>query len=111
MKFKVSRTSTYDGQPCDEAYQSYIEYWHIRSCTESEFNERFSAREGMWMAKGKNHHITKEGYISRQEEDRRVWCVDLNGLDDVLAFAEKYGSIIIGTGVIPEVEIYDDYRE
>lgn len=45
----------------------------------------------------------------------KCWYVDINSLQELLDFAEKYGDIIIGTsyeyGKTPMIEIYDDYRE
>jgi hypothetical protein len=69
MKFVISRTSSLlsEGKPCTEANKMAFEKWHTRTCTEEEFNLRFSAREGLWKDKGKNHTVTKDGYISRQE--------------------------------------------
>jgi len=36
------------------------------------------------------------------------WCVEIKGLDDLIAFVRKYGKIVLRDNAI---EIYDDYRE
>jgi hypothetical protein len=88
-------------------------------CTEEEFNLRFSAREGLWKDKGKNHTVTKDGYISRQEAGVEEWGVELDTLEALCDFVNKYNPIVIQssysankkTGMPLEIEIYDDYRE
>lgn len=116
MIYIIKRTSTYDEtQPCEEAIQRTFEYWHTRTCSEDEFNEKFSQREGAWRSKGKNHTITDQGYITRQENDVMKWSIEINTLDELHSFISKYGQIIIDnsdwSAKAPCIEIYDDYRE
>ena len=114
MKFKVRRTSEWgDKKPCKEAKRITLENWHTRTCTELEFNDRFSHQEGLWQDRGKNHQITKEGYITRQMEDIKAWGVEFSSLSDLVAFAKEYGELVISvsSGDMVELEIYDDYRE
>lgn len=48
-------------------------------------------------------------------EKRTRWCVEINNLDELLAFNKKYGDLILSRTEsepsYPEIEIYDDYRE
>jgi hypothetical protein len=115
MEFIVTRTSEYDLKPCTIAFKSRKEYWHTRTCTEEEFNKRFSECEGLWRSKGKNHTITKDGYITRQEESMECWKVKISSLKELKKFVNQYGTIIIGIDSHNEklytIEIYDDYRE
>lgn len=115
MIFTVSRTSMWnEDKPCEEAEKRNFEYWHTRTCTEEKFNEKFSLREGLWRSKGKNHKITKEGYITRQEENRDAWSIEINSLEELMKFYNKYGAIIISEDLFCKsscLEIYDDYRE
>ena len=115
MIYRISRTSSYGKKPCKEAVKRTFEYWHTRTCTEKEFNEKFSSREGLWKSKGKNHTVTKEGYITRQEENRKEWSIEIKTLKDLQKLIDKYGSLVIGEhdfGIkSPTIEIYDDYRE
>jgi hypothetical protein len=44
---------------------------------------------------------------------RTGWFVDIDSLDDLVAFQERHGRLILqqeGRNP-PEIEIYDDYRE
>lgn len=117
MKFIVRRTSVWgDDKPCEEVVRMKVPYWQTRTCSEEEFDRRFSAREGLWRSKGKNHQITEEGYITRQEEDREVWGVNIKTLKELMDFIDKHGSIVIedessSDCSLKNIEIYDDYRE
>ena len=43
------------------------------------------------------------------------WILEINSLDDLIKFIEKYKRIVIEDEAynidLPEIEIYDDYRE
>jgi hypothetical protein len=116
MIYVITKTSAYgDEKPCEEAKKRIFERWHTRTCSEDEFNEKFSDREGLWRSKGKNHTITKDGYITRQEDDEEAWSIEINTLDDLQKLIDKYGSLIIFDQHhalnVPYIEIYDSYRE
>lgn len=110
MKYIISRTSSYDKKPCKEAFKYPHEIWHTRTCTEVEFNEKFADREGLWRSKGKNHKVTKEGYITRQEKDKEMWTIEINSLEELHNLSEKYG-LLTYNSPSSAIEIYDDYRE
>lgn len=47
---------------------------------------------------------------------KNIWVIDINSLDELLAFSNKYGDIIVGKchricDDLPCIEIYDTYRE
>lgn len=48
-------------------------------------------------------------------EDGPDWTIEINSLEELIAFRKKYGEIILTASVLPEIdneiEIYDDYRE
>ena len=118
MKFIVKRTSLWDDrQPIKEAKKVLIPFWHTRTCSEEYFNKNFSKSEGLWRSKGKNHKELGKNEITRQEEDRYAWMVEVNSLEELLKITEKYGEIIISNynngdeNKLFELEIYDDYRE
>lgn len=115
MNFILRRTSEWYGQPCKEAIMIKFQSWHTRTCTEKEYNERFSGKEGgLWRSKGKNHAITKEGYITRQEEDIEKWGIEIKTLEELLDFVNKYGKIVVAFDNNYQnlkIEIYDNYRE
>lgn len=82
MKFRIKRTSNWDGEekPCENAY-------------------------------GGEH-------LGGRADDVRVWYIDINTLDELIALRnEVENELIIDTtwekelNGIPEIEIYDDYRE
>lgn len=110
MKFKVSRTSTYnDEKPCKEAKRKlYTKIETRKKINVGEKNE--------WIENGINHHINENGYEQREFPDECVgWFIDINTLEELLAFRNKYGDVIITRAWdnknIYELEIYDDYRE
>lgn len=109
MIYTVSRTSLWNNEkPCEEAIERPFENWDIRKWSEERYDCEFGERQGVWKSEGKNHKITEEGYIARQFDDEISWSVEINSLEELRAFTEKYGRVIIeGSGI----EIYDDYRE
>ena len=116
MKYIIKRTSVWNEEkPCDEAFKHPHEKWHTRTCTEEEFNKRFSSMEGLWRDKGTNHSITEKGWITRQEPDTMEWTIEINSLEELNAFADKYGQLVVSpeaySSKSPEIEIYDYYRE
>lgn len=118
MKFIVKRTSLWsDEQPIKEAKKVLVPYWHTRLCSEEYFNKNYSKNEGYWRSKGKNHKELGKNKITRQEEDREKWEVEINSLEELLKFSDKYGEVIISQESETDdlkynsLEIYDDYRE
>jgi len=118
MKFLIKRTSDYsDKKPIKEAKKISVPYWHTRTCTEEYFDKSFSIREGTWRSKGKNHKKVNENCITRQEDNRDMWSVEINSLEELLKFEHKYGRLILeeydnsDEEKFYELEIYDDYRE
>jgi len=116
MKFHIKRTSSWgDKKPVPNAVMGDALHVHCRTCSEQEFNEKFSNREGMWRSKGKNHRVNSDGHIER-DEDASGWFIEINSLDGLLALSAKEGELVVcseGHDVKdhPTIEIYDDYRE
>ena len=118
MKFTVSRASEWNDNnaPCEEAKRDSIVRVETRTlCSPEEFDEKFARREGKWLSVGTNHRINKDGYITRDNGMVEVWTVEINTLEELMEFYDKYGSIIIHTFFwsddVHMLEIYDDYRE
>ena len=48
-------------------------------------------------------------------EDGPDWTIEINSLEELIAFRKKYGELVLTASVLPEIdneiEIYDDYRE
>ena len=111
MKYVVKKTSEWcDAKPCDEAYEDDCFRVDSRNCSEAAFDLKDLGRGKLWIEKGVNHRKTEFG-IARDFADK-TWFVDV---DDLMAFSEKYGEIIVdctsGYRDYPYLEIYDDYRE
>ena len=102
-----------DECPCEEAFTQAIPDWRIRTCTEEEYNAKWAEREGgPWASIGTNHHITKKGWIKRQEGFLSAWAVEINTIEELKEFSEKYGKLVFSCEEgIQAIEIYDDYRE
>lgn len=120
MKFVVSRTSSSydnDNPPCDDSFKEKYTRLEIRTLSNFEaFDAKFGDREGRWLSKGNNHCISKEGYIQREiPEGSEDWFIDIHNLDELMAFNERYGDIILTKAYsnreVSRLEIYDDYRE
>lgn len=117
MKFVVSRTSIWgDEQPCDEARRDKIVRVDVRTFSSpEEFDSSLARIEGKWYSVGSNHRIDKDGCIARDFEMIDVWTIDINSLNELLVFCDKYGDVIIQDCMwndqYKEIEIYDDYKE
>ena len=120
MKFVVSKTSTgidLFNAPCEEAKLDNIikvDKYYFR--TPEEYNKRNGfGNYKKWHEQGENHRTDKDGYIIRDNGLITVWTIELNTLDELIAFYNKYGEIIIQKCWLNEsymqIEIYDDYRE
>ena len=115
MEFIITRTSMLYAKPCDNAYEAKHPDYHIRTCTEEQFNERFSSREGLWRSKGKDHCITEEGFIERREKDKKCWTIKIESMEELESLSKNYGPLVVDMNTYkdesPTIEIYDDYRE
>lgn len=115
MKFRITRTSSDyfdEARPCKKAVKGTYLHTHTRTCTEEEFNRKFSDREGLWRSKGINHRVDSRGYIQREDE-REGFLIEINSLEELLELiAEVDCPVVISKDdPMPEIEIYDDYRE
>jgi hypothetical protein len=121
-RFEITRTSHYgDEPPCEEAVPAHFPHWQIRTLPSPEaFDAKFGLSEGPWLSKGTDHRTVTLGddreAIARRWPNRPGWAVDLDSLDDLVAFCVKHGEVVVSTGYAelgetPKIEIYDDYRE
>lgn len=113
QRFIVTRTSIYGNKrPCKEAKRA--PYTRIDERT---FNDpaKIDWVGGLeeWYGNGTNHRVTN-GHIQRDFEDS-AWFVEFESLDDLMAFVNRYGAVVIGEWYsnhdIRYIEIYDGYRE
>lgn len=124
MNFLVERTSERcdedNPKPCDDERLVFEEYdeIEIRTCTEEIFNKKFSEQEGLWRSKGINHNTYKNGeYIQRTFPNaKKGWFIELNSLEELMEFINKYANDVVITKSmfnheIKCIEIYDTWRE
>lgn len=114
MKFHISRTS--DGidemQPHEKAYKD--KYIHIDSRYTDDSNKlNHKEDRDNWYNKGNNHRV-ENGHIKRDFQEES-WFIDIDSLKELIDFLNEVGSIVVTKFIwnedIPEIEIYDDYRE
>ena len=113
MEYLVTRTSFWnDEKPAKGCYKKEYITHDVRTLDSFEkyaekFKEKFKNR-------GFDHCINDRGYIQRSFNSEG-WFIELSTFDELNAFIEKYGDVIIGkhhaNKNILEIEIYDSYRE
>lgn len=120
MEFMVSRTSLCgsDEKPCEEAVKKpYIE---IEERTVDDpvkigiYGGDAKKANSDWYGYGSNHRV-EDGHIKR-DFPAEGWFITINSLEELMAFQEKYGNLVLqksynNPSSIPEIEIYDSYRE
>ena len=116
MKFRVERTSVWDDetQPCLEAVSEMIPRWDRRTFKSPEEHDAKLPHNEPWLSNGTEHRLVygpRGGVIGieRRTGDVMVWFVTLDSLDDLIAFSDKYGALVVSAE--PSIEIYDGYRE
>jgi len=114
-KFIVRRTSERDNEkPCENAQKEFLTWLDRRSAkTLSEARKEFWFKE--WYDGGTNHRVEDDHIVCDVKKKRSVWTIQINTIEELLAFITKYGEVIIfpsGYKEIPFfIEIYDTYRE
>lgn len=119
MKYIVSRTSQWDDEikPCEESFKSSYIRIDERNTDDPVKIGRYKGNKELankdWYGEGKNHRV-ENGHIKRDYNDE-TWFVEINDLQQLNEFIDKYGDIVIQKSYnnpeIFEIEIYDDYRE
>lgn len=110
MLFEVSRTSLRLGDektsPCDGCFEDKVVYVDHR--------QKIIDKDE-WFSKGSNHRQNPDGTFDRDMREYTSFFIEINTLEDLWDFQEKYGELIIGKSIMdrktPYIEIYDDYRE
>jgi len=95
MKFEIRKSSNWHEKPCDEAMEetrpnldvrrvdSPYRIWH----TEEEVQKE-------WYQHGTNHR-SENGRILRNLPDTMYWTIEFQSLEELMAFQETYGEILI----------------
>jgi hypothetical protein len=115
MKFLISRTSVWEGQPCEEA--TLEPYTRVDERTVDDPAKlpigNPNQQTDWWFSEGKNHRV-ENGHIKRDFDDQ-TWFVEINSLEELTEFSKKYGALVFQqpwrNSEFPSLEIYDDYRE
>ena len=106
-----TRTSVFDGKPCDEAEE--VSFVRVdRRTVPGPMKNRYIGEK--WYEDGRNHRV-ENGKIARDFDGKR-WVVQIPDGAALQEFCLKYDEIILSInndGLEPcfEVEIYDTYRE
>ena len=77
----------------DKIIKRDFDYFETRTCSEEEFNERHSENEGVWLSKGIDHTILKNGWIRRTYPNQRLWSIDINDNHDIIELISEFGKI------------------
>lgn len=108
MLFQVQRASVWDDNvsPCDESVKGEI--------TRVDHRWRIADKDE-WYSMGSNHRENSDGTFDRDMEECTCFFVEINTLEELWSFQEKYGELIIGKSITdrqtPRITIYDDYIE
>ncbi len=115
MRFSISRTSIFfdDDPPCEDAVRFPCVRVDERTTDDP---SKIKAHEGdtdWWTNEGRNHRI-EDGHIKR-DFDGADWYVEIENLEALIAFGEKYGALVLRPSFNNNgdlcIEIYDSYRE
>lgn len=111
MRFWVTRTSFWgNGIPAEGLTQGKRPRWDVRTFkTFEEYEKRLGEP---FTAKGTDHEVLPGRGIRRRMPDADAWFVDIDSLEQLMAFGEKHGDLVLmAENGVQEIEIYDGYRE
>lgn len=101
--------------PCEGAVEVEIPHWDERVWTEAEHDEK--CREP-WRSNGTNHQVLPNGRILRQIGTEWAWTLEVQSLEELLSLQRTLAEPLIikaasypEQGSLPDIEIYDEYRE
>jgi len=115
MQYIVERASDYNNKPCEECKQITITYTDERISDDPAKIPYYKDNPNKWYEeKDFFNHRVENGHLKR---DRllQVWAVEINTLEQLHNFIDKYGRIVIskyyGNENLLSILIYDDYIE
>ena len=116
--FEVRRTSGWNDKcPYEKCIPIKLTRVETRTLkTPEEFDTKFSKSEGKWLEVGTNHRVNKQGFITRDRDEKDTYGIEINSLEELMDFFNKVNEeIVLQKSWIdnrtPCLEIYDDYRE
>lgn len=117
MKFRIRRTSNWGVKPCKEAESKELIRidWCILKTLEEARLPKYKHWADTFFASGTNHR-EENGMIARDLDQRPVWIININTLEELIKLQNKYGDLILGEeddwkDIKYFIEIYDGYRE
>jgi hypothetical protein len=113
MKFAIRRTSEWEDRisPCEGAVQ--LPYIRIDERTVNDpMKNKYIGED--WYKEGTNHRV-ENGHIKRDFEEK-CWFIEIETLEDLMNLRNREGQPLIidssnNNPNIPQIEIYDNYRE
>lgn len=100
MKFIVSKrrvSVTERKKPCDEAVEEELTQLDYRTVkTLEEAKGKIWYRD--WLECGENHREEGGIVVCDKKEKRRKWVIEINTLEELIRFQEKYGEILLAEG-------------
>jgi GTP:adenosylcobinamide-phosphate guanylyltransferase len=97
MKFIVSRTTVSlrkSRKPCDEATEADLtplDYRTVKTLDDAKKKVWYKD----WLEGGLNHREEAGMVVCDSKIKEKQWVVDIDSLEDLIAFQEKYGEILI----------------
>ena len=116
--FEVRRTSYWNDEcPYEKCIPIKLTRVETRTLkTPEEFDAKFSKREGKWLEVGSNHRVDKQGFITRDREEKDAYGIEINSLEELMNFMDEVDESIVlreswSDNKTSCLEIYNDYRE
>ncbi len=97
MKFVVSRSKvslTGTKKPCEEAVEedlTLLDYRDVKTLEEAKSKIWYKE----WFEGGENHREEAGMVVCDRKAKTRQWVINLDNLEDLVSFQDKYGDIII----------------
>ena len=112
MKFKITRTSVgIEKKPCEEAQEAELEYIDFRTLPRDEMVKKHGKEFADYT--NKTLRNGERGCYKVLGVDK-AFTIEINSLIELMKLIDKYGKIVIIPNEdieLPEIEIYDYWRE
>lgn len=97
MKFIISTKTvslTHSKKPCNEAQEmalTPLDFRDVRTLDEAKTKIWYKN----WIEDGENHRVENGMVVSDKKTKVDQWVADFNSLEELLAFQDRYGDIVI----------------
>ena len=102
MKFVVSRkmvSVTEKKKPCDEAIEeelTALDYRTVKTLAQAKGKIWYKS----WFEGGENHREEDGMVVCDKKEKVKAWVVEINTLEELVAFQSRHGAIVILDGAL-----------